>query len=56
MHLHFVPTLLGALQLGERTVQAPETSAAFARARELASREEDVSERFSAYYGVWVSI
>src|SRR6516164_2837427 len=33
---------------------APETSAAFARARELASREEDVSERFSAYYGLWV--
>jgi tetratricopeptide (TPR) repeat protein len=34
--------------------QALETSAAFARARELASREEDVSERFSAYYGLWV--
>jgi predicted ATPase len=34
--------------------QAPETSAAFARARELASREEDASERFSAYYGLWV--
>src|SRR5262249_49395957 len=33
---------------------APETSAAFARARELASREEDVTERFSAYYGLWV--
>jgi predicted ATPase len=27
---------------------------AFARARELASREEDASERFSAYYGLWV--
>jgi len=27
---------------------APETSAAFARARELASQEEDVSERFSS--------
>jgi predicted ATPase len=34
--------------------QAPETSAAFARARELATREEDASERFSAYYGLWV--
>jgi predicted ATPase len=34
--------------------QAPETSAAFARARELAIREEDASERFSAYYGLWV--
>src|SRR6516164_3915310 len=33
---------------------APETSAAFARARELASREEDVSERFSAYFGLWL--
>src|SRR5262249_40940020 len=33
---------------------APETSAAFARARELASREEDTSERFSAYFGLWV--
>ena len=33
---------------------APETSAAFARARELASRVEDASERFSAYYGLWV--
>jgi predicted ATPase len=34
--------------------QAPETKAVFARARELASREEDASERFSAYYGLWV--
>src|SRR5262249_48444315 len=33
--------------------QARETAAA-ARARELASREEDASERFSAYYGLWV--
>jgi hypothetical protein len=32
----------------------PETSAAFARARELASQVEDASERFSAYYGLWV--
>jgi hypothetical protein len=32
---------------------APETTAAFARARELASRTEDASERFSAYYGLW---
>jgi predicted ATPase len=32
---------------------APETSAAFARARELANRVEDASERFSAYYGLW---
>jgi hypothetical protein len=27
-------------------------SAAFARARELASQEEDPSERFSAYYSL----
>jgi len=33
--------------------QAPETSAAFARARELASCVEDASARFSAYYGLW---
>jgi len=33
---------------------APETSAAFARARELASQVEDASERFSAYYSLWV--
>jgi DNA-binding winged helix-turn-helix (wHTH) protein/predicted ATPase len=34
--------------------QAPETSAAYARARELAGLVEDPSERFSAYYGLWV--
>ena len=34
-------------------MNAPETTAAFARARELANREEDASERFSAYYGLW---
>jgi predicted ATPase len=28
--------------------------AAFARARELASREEDASERFAAYFGLWI--
>jgi tetratricopeptide (TPR) repeat protein len=33
--------------------QAPETSAAFARARELASLVEDPAERFSTYYGLW---
>jgi tetratricopeptide (TPR) repeat protein len=34
--------------------QAPETSAAFARARGLASQVENASERFSAYYGLFV--
>jgi len=45
---------LGNALIWTKGYQAPETSAAFARARELASREEDASERFSAYYGVWV--
>jgi predicted ATPase len=47
-------TSLGNALIWARGHQAPETSAAFARARELASREEDASERFSAYYGLWV--
>jgi class 3 adenylate cyclase/predicted ATPase/ABC-type transport system involved in cytochrome c biogenesis ATPase subunit len=46
-------TSLGNALIWAKGQQAPETSAAFARARELASREEDVSERFSAYYGLW---
>ena len=45
---------LGNALIWIKGFQAPETSAAFARARELASREEDASERFSAYYGLWV--
>jgi len=45
---------LGNALIWVKGYQAPETSAAFARARELASQAEDVSERFSAYYGVWV--
>jgi predicted ATPase len=44
---------LGNALIWAKGYQAPETSAAFARARELASREEDASERFSAYYGLW---
>ena len=32
----------------------PETTAAFAKARELATSIEDPVERFSAYYGLWV--
>jgi class 3 adenylate cyclase/predicted ATPase len=32
----------------------PQTTAAFARARELAAGIEDAPERFSAYYGLWV--
>src|SRR5262249_34544574 len=45
---------LGNALIWVKGYQAPETSAAFARARELASQAEDVSERFSAYYGLWV--
>jgi hypothetical protein len=47
-------TSLGNALIWAKGHQAPETSAAFARARELASREEDASERFSAYFGLWV--
>jgi class 3 adenylate cyclase/predicted ATPase len=37
-----------------RGMAPPETTAAFARARELAASVEDPSERFPAYYGLWV--
>ncbi len=47
-------TSLGNALIWARGHWAPETSAAFARARELASRVEDISERFSAYYGLWI--
>jgi len=45
---------LGNALFWTKGYQAPEVSAAFARARELASRVEDASERFSAYYGLWI--
>src|SRR6516162_4491062 len=45
---------LGNALIWAKGLTAPETSAAFARARELASREEEPSERFSAYHGLWV--
>ena len=47
-------TSLGNALIWAKGYHAPETSAAFARARELASREDDASERFSAYYGLSV--
>jgi len=47
-------TSLGNALIHAKGHQAPETSGAFARARELANREEDAAERFSAYYGLWV--
>src|SRR5262249_56362961 len=48
----YLQTSLGNALIWAKGHQAPETSAAFARARELASQEEDTSERFSAYYGL----
>jgi hypothetical protein len=47
-------TSLGNALIWAEGHQAPETSAAFARARELASWVEDPSQRFSAYYGLWL--
>jgi predicted ATPase/DNA-binding winged helix-turn-helix (wHTH) protein len=47
-------TSLGNALFWAKGHQAPETSVAFARARELAGLEEDASERFSAYHGLWV--
>jgi tetratricopeptide (TPR) repeat protein len=47
-------TSLGNALIWAKGYHAPETAAAFVRARELASREEDPLERFSAYYGLWV--
>jgi predicted ATPase len=44
---------LGNALIWAKGYTAPETSAAFAHARELASRAEDASGRFSAYYGLW---
>jgi tetratricopeptide (TPR) repeat protein len=46
-------TSLGNALIWAKGYHAPETTAAFARARELASRVENASERFSAYYGLW---
>jgi len=48
-------TSLGNALIWAKGHQAPETIAAFARARELASRVEDASERFSAYFGLWAA-
>jgi class 3 adenylate cyclase/predicted ATPase/ABC-type transport system involved in cytochrome c biogenesis ATPase subunit len=46
-------TSLGNALIWAKGHYAPETAATFARARELANRVEDASERFSAYYGLW---
>src|SRR5215469_1518799 len=47
-------TSLGNALIWAKGHHAPETSAAFAQARGLASRVADASERFSAYYGLFV--
>jgi tetratricopeptide (TPR) repeat protein len=49
LQIAFGQTLLAAKGYG-----APETAAAFARARELVAEIEDTDERFSVYYGLWV--
>ena len=46
-------TSLGNALIWAKGYTAPETSAAFARARELANRVGDASARLSAYYGLW---
>src|SRR5262249_46190751 len=47
-------TRIGNALIWAKGQQAPETSAAFARAREPANQVEDTAERFPAYYGLWV--
>jgi predicted ATPase len=47
-------TSYGQAMIHARGYSAPETTAAFARARELTAGIEDAAERFSMYYGLWV--
>ena len=47
-------TSYGQAMIHARGYSAPETAAAFARARELTAGLEDAAERFSIYYGLWV--
>jgi len=46
-------TTYGHALLHGRGHTQPETTAAFARAREIAAGVEDIDARFSAYYGMW---
>jgi class 3 adenylate cyclase/predicted ATPase len=48
-------TKYGYALLHGRGQTAPQTIAAFARARHFAGLIEDVGERFSAYYGMWAA-
>jgi predicted ATPase len=43
----------GQALIHARGFAAPETAAAFSRAREFASGVDDVTERFPVYYGLW---
>ena len=47
-------TMYGQALLHASGFTAAETKTAFVEARELASRIADPSEKFSAYYGIWV--
>jgi class 3 adenylate cyclase/predicted ATPase/energy-coupling factor transporter ATP-binding protein EcfA2 len=47
-------TTYGHALLHGRGHSRPETTAAFSRACELAAGIEDIAERFSAYYGMWM--
>jgi class 3 adenylate cyclase/predicted ATPase/energy-coupling factor transporter ATP-binding protein EcfA2 len=44
----------GQALIAQRGYAAPETTAAFVRARELAADIDDATERISVYYGLWV--
>ncbi len=48
-------TSYGQAMLHARGYSAPETKAAFARARELTAGIEDPSERFSVLFGLWAN-
>jgi class 3 adenylate cyclase/predicted ATPase len=45
----------GNALIATRGHAAPEATAAFARAQEIAARIDDVTERFPAYFGIWAS-
>ncbi|HKA65993.1 MAG TPA: hypothetical protein VKD00_09820, partial [Methyloceanibacter sp.] len=53
LRLRLQTTYGHALILG-RGHSHPDSIAAFARARELAAEIEDITARFSAYYGMWM--
>src|SRR5260370_34909882 len=44
----------GQAIIAQKGYAAPETTAAFVRARELAAGIDDITERLSVYYGLWV--